>query len=184
MTAVNQCDGCRAGHPLVDGVHKPVGSEPRDGSWMRCTADRYGVEPFDGCEPTFDTVLRQAEGALKHVGQHRSRPLVREGARSYEAPGSDEPSDNEIAGLLVTARHWLQPGKPVLPPDIGFRYRALVALDNRVADLKGRLAARDAERDELIELVRSVGAAKGLGWRDIAIAKLLRHVENKHGRTP
>lgn len=50
--SVNNCDGCRAGHPLVDGVHRPEGSKPWDGSSMRCTADRYGVEPFDSCEPT------------------------------------------------------------------------------------------------------------------------------------
>ena len=55
--------------------------------------------------------------------------------------------------------------------------------DRIIVELAKRLAARDAEVAELIELVRSVGAAKGLGWRDIAIAKLLRHVENKHGVT-
>jgi hypothetical protein len=41
---LNQCDGCRAGHPLRNGTHVPEGSLPWDGQRMVCTADRYRPE--------------------------------------------------------------------------------------------------------------------------------------------
>jgi len=51
---INQCDGCRAGHPLHDGIHKPVGSKPWDGQAMACTRDRYEGPQGDDWEVGID----------------------------------------------------------------------------------------------------------------------------------
>lgn len=46
---INQCDGCRTGAPVVDGLHKDASGR----SFMACEAYRYGVRdagptPFAG----------------------------------------------------------------------------------------------------------------------------------------
>lgn len=38
---MNQCDGCRRGMPLKNGIHKMPGSTFWDGDAMSCTKDRY-----------------------------------------------------------------------------------------------------------------------------------------------
>jgi len=52
--AINQCDGCRAGHPVSDGIHRPAGSKPWDGQAMACTRDRYEGPQGDDWEVGID----------------------------------------------------------------------------------------------------------------------------------
>lgn len=43
--AINQCDGCRSGIPVVNGVHR-MGKEGGYSDLMACTKDRYIQDRF------------------------------------------------------------------------------------------------------------------------------------------
>lgn len=42
LARLNQCDGCRRGAPLKDGVHELSGQGTYPGEKMACTKERYG----------------------------------------------------------------------------------------------------------------------------------------------
>jgi hypothetical protein len=46
MAATNQCDGCRLGLPVENGIHVVIGSGGYTDYYMGCTKDRYAT-PVD-----------------------------------------------------------------------------------------------------------------------------------------
>jgi hypothetical protein len=47
MAATNQCDGCRLGLPVENGIHVVIGSGGYTDYYMGCTKDRYATPVAD-----------------------------------------------------------------------------------------------------------------------------------------
>jgi hypothetical protein len=126
MSDVNQCDGCRQGLRLVDGLHYNGSGRP----WISCTADRYGspvpsetgarreegdalgrlADQTEG-EPTVVTVAR---GALASGRNADNAALWRAYARDLLAcydrlasrtPAEDRAARERLAAALRVAAH-------------------------------------------------------------------------------
>jgi len=94
----------------------------------------------------------------------------------------DRPNDNEIAGMVETARMWLSHETATMQPWTRFRFRVIAALADEVAALEARL--QEAERVMLAYVTRADDAERKLAESERDAETLVAQIidDRKHGR--